>query len=141
MIRLISASIGMIFITIAVTVAFADVKDIDPIDPTSSCERFLDYVGQEECLSLTKRIDDSYLVSLCNQQFSNSGFLDCLEESLDLPKLSPKKISECNQEQFSDEERTQCVAGLSNNTADNSRMPASATKKKLKKTSQKHKKK
>ncbi|MFN7728346.1 MAG: hypothetical protein ACK5P7_04245 [Bdellovibrio sp.] len=119
--------------------AFAD---IEPIKPESACERFLDSHGQEQCFTATREVGDSYVVALCNDQFSNDEFMRCLENSK-LYSFDPKKLGACKNDEFSDLERVSCMntVGVQRPVAaDQMRLPAStkkAKKDKAKKTVQK----
>lgn len=114
-------------------------SDLEPIAPDSACERFLDHSSQEQCFKLTREIGDSYVAALCNQQFSNDEFFNCLETAKNYT-FDPKKLSACNLEETSDTERTACLkaAGIKKSTEGGlQRLPAS-TKSKKKKSKKKH---
>ena len=104
--------------------------DIEPIKPESACERFMDSHGQEQCFTATREVGDSYVVALCNDQFSNEEFMRCLENSK-LYTFDPKKLGTCKNDEFSDLERVSCMdtVGVKRAVAaDQTRLPASTKK-------------
>lgn len=115
-------------------------QDLEPIQPESACDRFLGREEQEACFTATREAGDSYVVALCNDQFSNDEFMKCLENSKRFT-FDPKKLGSCKNDEYSDQERVDCMNAVGSLRPDNDRkrLPASVKKTKKKKSKSKSK--
>lgn len=134
---------AILFLALTVAAPLSFGADIEPIKPESACDRFLDSHGQELCFSATREVGDSYVVALCNDQFSNDEFMRCLDNAK-LYTFDPKKLGSCKNDESSDEERMSCMSTVGIKRAvhsDTQRLPASTPEKKGQKSKAKAKKK
>jgi hypothetical protein len=110
---------------------------LDPQDPKSLCERFLGG-AQASCEKKISDIKpDWYVASVCNRQFDDKLFFECLligkNSVFSLQKLEP-----CDSNDLTDQQRMTCVQGAQVALGDSfqssqvSRMPASTPSKKTK---------
>jgi hypothetical protein len=100
---------------------------IDSMNPRALCERFVATPDQKSCQKRIEKMQpDSYLAALCQHQFDDDAFWECLETG-NAVALDPKKLDKCFQNEFSDEQRLGCLRSLIGNAAPSApfqRMPA-----------------
>jgi hypothetical protein len=93
-------------------VASAGALAVEPKNPVTLCERFISPQTKSAC---EKRLDklgpDWYLASVCEKQFEDSLFFDCLQLSA-TKNFSPIKLDKCDQVGIPDMERINCLIGI-----------------------------
>jgi hypothetical protein len=99
-------------------------------EPTSLCDRFLGS-AQEACVKkITEMKPDWYLASVCNLQFDDKIFFDCLSLGAK-HSFSPSALEACTAPDLSDADRMICIEKAHSSLADSfqadkvSRKPAS----------------
>lgn len=110
---------------------------IDAVSPESTCDRFQAKLEKKKCLEKIKKIQpDSYLSAICEKQFDDDAFFDCMETA-DVATFDPLKVSKCDDGQLSDQARIECVRSVADyhqkNEGQSDRTPASSGKSKKKK--------
>lgn len=82
---------------------------IEPQNPLSLCERFLEGPDRTKCETrMTSLKPDWYLATVCNSDFDDKLFFDCVELSK-LGSYSPEKLNDCLGDQYTDSARMTCV--------------------------------
>lgn len=108
---------------------------IDAVNPESTCDRFMTKAENKKCLEKIKKLQpDSYLASVCEKQFDDDAFYDCIEIS-GFATFNPIKVSHCEDTSLSDNARLDCVRGVADYSKKNEsqeRIPASLKSKKRK---------
>lgn len=103
---------------------------IEAVEPSSTCDRFLDSKGKKTCLGIVKTHEpDSYHAAVCEKVFSNEAFLECLKLSKNY-LFDPKKLQACASDEVSDEVRLNCLSQIGNSIETQTRLPASQKTKK-----------
>ncbi len=99
-------------------------------EPTSLCDRFLGG-AQESCVKkITEMKPDWYLASVCNLQFDDKIFFDCLSLGTK-HSFSPSALEACTSADLNDADRMTCIQKAHSSLADSfqadkvSRKPAS----------------
>ncbi len=92
------------------TILFAKTStSIDPKNPVSLCERFIVPQAKAACeKKIEKWGPDWYLASVCEKQFDDSLFFNCLQLSQS-KNFSPVALETCNADGLSDQERLSCL--------------------------------
>jgi len=112
---------------------------IEAVSPETTCERFYSKSEKKNCLEKIKKLQpDSYLSAVCERQFDDDAFYDCLETA-GYAAFDPIKVSKCDDAQLSDQSRLECVRSVADysqkNEGQSQRTPASSGKLKKKKKS------
>jgi len=82
---------------------------IDSINPVTLCDRFVTSVEQKSCQEkIQKMKPDSYLAGLCQHQFEDDSFWQCLEVG-QTAKINPKKLEACFPTDLNDADRLSCL--------------------------------
>lgn len=118
---------------IAILVAPLIVLAIDTMNPKTACDRFVTSEDIKACNQRIKKIEpDSYLLALCEKQFDDDNFWECLELG-NVANFDPKKMEKCESTEFNDTQRMDCLKGIADFTSKPSatfqRMPASGKSK------------
>jgi len=94
---------------IAISLVPLVVLAIESINPKSVCDRFVNSDDQKYCSQkITKLKPDSYLAGVCQKQFDDDAFWDCMELST-VASFDPKKLDHCSGTELSDQQRLSCV--------------------------------
>jgi hypothetical protein len=82
---------------------------LEPKNPTSLCERFIEGPDRSQCeKKMTVLKPDWYLATVCNDNFDDLLFYECLNLNK-LGSFSPEKLNDCMGDQLSDPSRNDCV--------------------------------
>ena len=82
---------------------------IEVQNPKALCERFLTSGERLRCEDQMKELKpDWYLAGVCNKQFEDKAFYDCLNLSK-TAQFSPQKLEACEQADTTDEVRMDCI--------------------------------
>lgn len=82
---------------------------LEPKNPETLCERFIDHRQKEDCLAEMKKVQpDWYLASLCEKIFDNAQFYSCLEMS-SKADFSPESLQACDNDENNDQETLNCI--------------------------------
>lgn len=88
----------------------------DPINPMTLCDRFLAKEEIKECEFRIKATrPDWYLAGVCQQQFDNEAFFECLSLSRG-NNFDPIEIQKCAGTEMNDSERMGCLQGIAKAT-------------------------
>lgn len=106
----------MILLTLLLTssacLAKSSAAPVDPKNPISLCERFIAPATRSACeKKIEKWGPDWYLASVCEKQFDDPLFFQCLELSQS-KNFSPTALAACNLDGISDQERIHCLSHL-----------------------------
>ena len=84
---------------------------IEMQNPATLCERFLTSTEKSQCETEMKKLQpDWYLAGICNKQFEDTAFYDCIHLSKSA-QFSLEKLDACDQTETTDEGRLTCVKG------------------------------
>lgn len=87
-------------------------QTLEPKNPTALCDRFIAPLTRTACEKrLSKLSPDWYLASVCEKQFDDVIFFQCLELSSTI-NFSPVKLEKCNQPGGSDADRMACLSSI-----------------------------
>lgn len=112
---------------------------IEPRNPLSLCERFLEGPDRSKCEEkMTQQKPDWYVASVCNSNFDDQLFYDCVALSK-LGSFSPDKLETCLGDQYTDAARMTCIKGALTTPARSFQSTSPAAKKSSEKASQKKK--
>lgn len=82
---------------------------LEPKNPVSLCERFIEGPDRSQCeKKMTDLKPDWYLATVCNDNFDDLLFYECLDLNK-LGSFSPEKLNDCMGDQLSDPTRNACV--------------------------------
>jgi len=94
---------------IAISLVPLVVLAIESINPKSACDRFVNSTDQKYCQNKIQKLQpDSYLSGVCQKQFDDDAFWECLELS-QVASFDPKKIDHCSANELSDQQRLACL--------------------------------
>lgn len=81
---------------------------LQPQDPKSLCDRFLgsDQAACEK--KMTELKPDWYLATVCNRQFDDKLFYDCVSKGV-RSTFSPMALQACDSDELSDTARMSCI--------------------------------
>ena len=101
----------LVFSCACITVLGAP-TNLAPKNPKDLCDRFIAPESRKECEGKIKKISpDWYLSTICDQQFDDIDFWNCLELSK-TANFSPVKLEACNKDGLSDQEKMGCLRKL-----------------------------
>ncbi|MEZ0391462.1 MAG: hypothetical protein ACAH59_04555 [Pseudobdellovibrionaceae bacterium] len=105
---------------------------LEPQNPIALCERFLEGPEKVECEKKMKDLSpDWYLATVCNQNFTDPSFYECVELTK-TGAFSPRKLDLCTRDGISDSTRIACIKAAKTNTLEafQNRQPAEINPKK-----------
>ena len=92
------------------TLLFAhDTLSLDPRNPIALCDRFITVEEQKVCEKKIRTLQpDWYLAGICQHQYEDQNFYDCLglSKKLDIPI---SKLHKCEDTDLNDEDRMSCL--------------------------------
>lgn len=118
------------FALIAMISSQAPVQALEPQNPVTLCERFLEGPPREACEKEMKALNpDWYLATACNQIFDDKAFYECVKLGK-TAAFSPIKLESCMGLELIDFDRLACVKSARTEIPEafQKRMPASKTK-------------
>lgn len=87
---------------------------IESINPKTVCDRFVNPDDQKYCHTKIEKLNaDSYLTGVCQKQFDDDAFWDCMELG-QVASFDPKKIDHCSVTELSDQQRLTCLKESAN---------------------------
>ncbi len=82
---------------------------IESVKPETICDRFVNSDDQKFCQKKIQKLNaDSYLSGICQKQFDDDAFWDCMELS-QVASFDPKKIDHCSVTEMGDQQRIACL--------------------------------
>jgi hypothetical protein len=91
---------------------------IESINPHTICDRFTSPSEQKSCQARIQHLNpDSYLAGVCQKQFDNDAFWNCMELSK-TASFDPKKADKCATSDMNDEQRIACLKQIANFSGD-----------------------
>jgi hypothetical protein len=85
---------------------------VEPKNPVTLCERFISPKIKSDCEKRIEKLGpDWYLASVCEKQFEDVQFFECLQLSAS-QNFSPTKLDQCDQVGIPDKERINCLLGI-----------------------------
>ncbi len=94
---------------IVITLIPLVVLAIESVMPYTLCDRFITMDEQISCKKRLEKLEtDSYLAGVCQKQFEDDSFWECMEMSNKM-SFDPKVLEGCLIDGYSDKQRLDCV--------------------------------
>jgi hypothetical protein len=100
---------------------------IESMNPRSVCDRFTGPADQKSCQARVEALKpDSYLAAVCQKQFEDSAFWNCMELSK-TASFDARKLDLCTGADINDQQRFNCLKEIAQAPGKNEFQPASAS--------------